>query len=73
LPAGIYASDFSMKIYNILGEVVKTFEINDNNRSVIELHWEGKNDNNEELASGIYIFTVRGQGFSKSIKLVYMK
>lgn len=73
LPAGKYASDFSMKIYNILGEVVKTFEINDNNKNVIELLWEGKNDNNEELASGIYIFTVRGQGFSKSIKLVYMK
>ncbi len=72
-PTGKYAKDFSIKIYNILGEVVKTFEINNNNQNIIELFWNGKNDNNEELTSGIYIFTVRGAGFSKSVKLVYMK
>ncbi|MEJ5352413.1 MAG: VIT domain-containing protein [Melioribacteraceae bacterium] len=73
LPAGKNANNFSMKIYNILGEIVKTFELRDNNKNIIELFWDGKNDNNEELASGIYIFTLRGEGFSKSIKLVYMK
>ncbi|MDH7605707.1 MAG: hypothetical protein QHH13_12470 [Melioribacter sp.] len=50
-----------------------TFEINDSNKNIVELFWNGKNDNNEELASGVYIFTVRGSGFSKSVKLVYMK
>ena len=68
------ASEMSFKIYNILGQVVKTFDIDDlGNGKVINLNWNGISDTGERVASGIYLFTVSGKNFTKTLKLVLMK
>ncbi len=74
LPANIKANELTFKIYNILGQVVKTFSLQDiQNSNVIKLKWDGKNDYGETVTSGVYVFMVNGKQFNKSLKLMFLK
>lgn len=72
LPMNMIGQNFTFKIYNMLGQVVKTFHIT-NMANVLKFIWDGKNDEGQLISSGIYIFTASSPGFTKSLKLVYMK
>ncbi len=72
IPMKLLSKNFTFKIYNILGQVVKTFRI-DNITSVNKLFWDGKNDDGQYVSSGIYFFKVTSPNFTKSIKLLYLK
>lgn len=74
LPQNIKSSELSFKIYNILGQVVKTYSAEDiPDGNTINLKWDGKNDSGMTVTSGIYIFMVNGKQFNKSLKLVFLK
>ena len=74
LPQDIKAEELSFKIYNILGQVVKTFDLKDASSSnIIELRWDGKNDSGETASSGVYVFMVAGKDFKHSLKLMFLK
>lgn len=64
----------SLKIYNQLGQVVKTL-INDQmyERGSHELIWDGKNDAGKPVSSGIYIAQLKFGNFSKEIKMMLVK
>lgn len=72
LPMNMINQNFTFKIYNMLGQVVKTFYVT-NMTNVIKFIWDGRNDDGELISSGIYIFTASSPHFTKSLKLVYMK
>ncbi|MCX6169418.1 MAG: VIT domain-containing protein [Ignavibacteriales bacterium] len=72
IPMQMLGQNFTFKIYNLLGQVVKTFTVNDLT-SVIKLFWDGKNDEGQLISSGVYIFTIASPSFTKSLKLMYMK
>jgi len=74
LPQNISAKNLSFKIYNILGQVVKTFMLEElQNSNVIKLRWDGKNDSGETVTSGVYVFMVSGKDFNHSLKLMFLK
>ncbi len=74
LPQNIKAQYLSFKIYNTLGQVVKTFTAEDlQNSNTIKLRWDGKNDSGETVSSGVYVFMVSGADFHHSLKLMYLK
>ncbi len=73
VPNNLIGKSMSFKIYNLLGQVVKTFEINSTDKNIVKIFWDGKNDSGEVVASGIYIFTAVSGNFVKSMKLMYMK
>lgn len=74
LPNNLIGQKLSFKIYNMLGQLVKTFSIDEvQNKNVVRLFWDGKNDSGEIISSGIYLFTVSGAKIVKSMKLMYMK
>jgi Ca-activated chloride channel family protein len=72
LPINMLNKNFTFRIYNILGQVVKTFQVT-NVTNMIRLFWDGRNDDGEQMSSGIYIFTASAPNFTKSLKLMYMK
>jgi len=61
-------------VYNMIGEVVKELvnkpSMNPGKYNVI---WDGTNQNNEKVASGIYIYNFRSKKFSKSKKVILLK
>ena len=74
LPQNIKAQDLSFKIYNILGQVVKTFKAEElQNSNIIKLRWDGKNDSGETVTSGVYVVVVSGIEFNHSLKLMFLK
>jgi len=71
----------SLQIYDILGRKVKTLvseQVSSGYKSVL---WDGKNDAEEEVASGIYfyqlkienIFSDKAEGFTETKKLMLLK
>lgn len=74
LPLSVKAENLKFTIYNVLGQVVKTFDAQDfGNQKVLRFRWNGLNNAGEKVGSGIYIFSVTGASFSKSLKLVMLK
>ncbi len=65
--------NLSFKIYNITGQVVKTFPGEVNSTGNLHFVWNGRDNNGAELSSGTYFFMV-SNGRSKIVrKLLLMK
>jgi len=73
LPSSFSSESISFKIYNILGQVVKTFEIDHSMRGQFELVWDGRNDYGQNVSSGIYIFVAITPQKTHSVKLQMIK
>jgi len=58
------------KLYNIKGELVKTLKDGVLPVGKSSLEWDGKNERQENCASGIYILKVMADRKSKTIKLI---
>ncbi|MGE5679331.1 MAG: VIT domain-containing protein [Bacillota bacterium] len=73
LPQSFDENNTSMKIYNVLGEVVRTFELKNpgNNRS-LQLSWNGRDNNGQNVSSGIYFFVMTTQNERHSLKLLML-
>ena len=67
------SSFVTLEIYNIKGQKVKTL-VNENleagNHSVI---WNGKNDNNKLVSSGIYFYKLKAGDFNSTKKMILLK
>ena len=67
------AGAVTLDIFNIKGQKVKTL-INENqssgNHTVV---WNGKDDNNRSVASGVYFYKMRSGTYSSTKKMILMK
>ena len=73
LPASLITENVTFRIYNILGEVVKTFREDPVKLQNYEFTWDGRNDDGSSAASGIYFFVVTTAEKNYSVKLLLMK
>jgi len=74
LPETIDTNELSLKIYNVMGQVVRTFEPNlAENRNSFQLIWNGRNDNGQTIASGSYFFVMTTKVKRYSLKLLLLK
>ena len=63
-------------IYNYLGEVVKRLVDNEiQTRGFYKVYWDGKNENDVEVASGIFfcLINAKESGFHNKIKMLLIK
>ncbi|QQS35896.1 MAG: T9SS type A sorting domain-containing protein [Ignavibacteriales bacterium] len=67
------ARNVKVIIYNINGEKVTELVNNYQNAGTYEITWNGKNDLNQEVASGTYIYSVVAGDFSQTRKMVLLK
>lgn len=64
----------TFRIYNILGQVVRNFELSTSGTSQnYSFVWNGKNDEGSIVSSGIYFFVVNTPKKNYSVKLLFMK
>jgi hypothetical protein len=62
--------DVSLWIFNLAGERIREFDdIGTNFGAQNGAVWDGKNDNGEYVASGVYILHLEGAGKSSSLKI----
>jgi hypothetical protein len=72
-------SRVKLKIYNILGQEIKKLVDENIKAGNYKIQWDGKNEHNRQVASGIYIYRIEvksldgKQKFSKSLKMINLK
>ncbi len=70
----IESGDAKLLIYNIKGQKVKTLMDCYTSPGDYELIWDGKDDNNQPVGSGVYLYQLNINGNSKAInKMILMK
>jgi hypothetical protein len=66
------ASDYSVAIYNIAGQLIRTYD-GYASAGVVEVVWDGLNSSGDQVASGIYFYKAQAGQFSATKKMVLMK
>jgi len=74
LPGNLKSENVSLKVYNLIGQTVRTFDlaVNSNNRTH-QFTWDGRNDAGQILGTGTYFLVLKAPGSRKTLKLVMMK
>ena len=63
----------TLRIYNILGQLVATLVDQIQKPGVYKLTWDGRNNNKTRIASGVYIYSIETKEFTKSKKMLLLK
>jgi len=63
----------SLKVYNMLGQEVKTLVSGVKNAGTYNLTWNGTDDAGNKVSSGVYIFRIKANDFIMSKKMVMLK
>lgn len=74
LPEGMTNRESSLKIFNILGQVVRTFDLSAvTSTTYTELTWNGTSDAGTTVSSGVYVAVLMTPVKRQSIKLIMTK
>jgi hypothetical protein len=66
-------SHITLKIYNITGQLVKTLVDEEKTPGTYKVNWDGKNNSNEEVASGVYFYELKSNNLKESKRMVLIK
>jgi len=67
------ASEVRLTVFNILGEAVRTLVNERLNAGVHEIRFDGRDNENHNLASGIYFYRIQASDFTASKKMMLLK
>jgi hypothetical protein len=67
------AGPVRVSIYNLKGQLVRTLVNGNLNAGPHNLVWNGKDDNNRAVSSGIYMYRMETSGYNKTLKMMLMK
>ncbi len=70
---GLSTADVSLRIYNILGQLVRTLVDEEMMPGNYQVVWDGKDDKGKEVASGIYFCKLKAGSYQKIRKMVLLK
>lgn len=63
----------NISIYNVLGEKIKTLLAEEMQPGSFQISWNGTNDFNQNLSSGVYIYRIDADNFFQSRKMILLK
>jgi len=66
------ASDYSVRIFNITGQQVKSFS-GHLEAGVHTILWDGRNEQGSSVASGVYFYKAEASGFTETRKMMMLK
>jgi len=62
-----------LKIYNLLGDEVRTLVQKDQEAGYYSAKWDGKNNHGEVVSAGTYIYQLRAGNFIKTNKMLLLR
>lgn len=68
-----YQGNIRLKIYNVLGEIVKQAELGLINKGKYDFKWNGKNDNGNTVSTGLYIIQLESDVINKENQNAFLK
>jgi hypothetical protein len=63
----------TLRIYNIRGQLVRTLMDEPEQAGTYEVTWDGRDQNGDEVSSGVYLYRLRAGDFSEAKKMVLMR
>lgn len=66
-------ADVTLKIFNVNGELIKTFELGVQDAGMKNISWDGKNDSRTVVASGIYFYNIIAGKYATTKKMLFIK
>jgi hypothetical protein len=66
------ASEFSVAIYNVAGQLIRTYD-GYANAGVVKIEWDGRDASGDPVASGIYFYKANANEFAATKKMLLMK
>jgi len=66
-------ADVTLKIYNILGQEIKTMVKKHQLAGTYTITWDGKDSKGNDVSSGIYFYRIKAGDFSAERKMTYLK
>jgi hypothetical protein len=67
------AQHVTLKVYNVLGQLVKILVDEDKHPGSYQVVWDGKDQNGEEVSSGIYFYKLKAKDYTETKKMVLLK
>jgi hypothetical protein len=68
-----YAGNVDLSIYNLLGMKVRTLYAGQKSAGVFVYKWDGKNDNNQSVSGGVYIYKLQSGQQMQMRKMILLK
>ncbi len=62
-----------VEVHNVLGQLVRVLENGDHAVGLYETTWDGRNNAGNEVASGVYFYTLRSGDFQQTRKMVLQR
>jgi len=66
-------SKVELKIYNIMGEEVRTLVDKTQHAGIYTVTWDGKDNYGNDISSGIYFYYLKADQFNCTRKMIFMK
>ncbi len=63
----------TLKIYNMMGQLVKTLVSGNKNPGFYTVDWNGANENNSQVVSGIYFYRLESNNYASTEKMILLK
>ncbi len=67
------AQHVTLKVYNILGQLVKTLVDEEKPPGGYQVIWDAKDQNGEEVSSGIYFYKLKAKDYTETKKMILLK
>jgi hypothetical protein len=67
------ATSWSLKIYDVAGRLIKSFDGSTGGPRFVTIEWDGTNQNGVPVASGIYLYRARAGDFTAVKKMILLK
>lgn len=67
------ATHVTIEIFNLLGHKIRTLVDEQKVSGSHMIVWDGMKDNGDKAASGVYLYSLKAEGFEKSRKLLLLK
>ena len=62
-----------LRVYDILGRLVRTIVDEDMSPGFYTMQWDGLNDNGVKISSGVYFYSITADDFRKTKKMLLLK
>ncbi len=66
-------STVELRVYNLLGQVVRTLLHQNREAGIYQLAWDGKDDRGRDLASGAYLLFMRADDVRQAVKMLLLR
>ena len=66
-------SNVNIIIYSVLGQKVKTFNMQSSPPGHHSIEWNATNEHGDPLGAGVYLYRLQAKDFVKTRKMIYLK